>query len=45
MIKKEQSGAGALKLASPYDVDIIPFERASKFIIERALKEGIELCN
>lgn len=32
-----------MKVASPYDVDIIPFERASKFIIDKALKEGIEL--
>ncbi len=38
-----KAGAEAMKLASPYDVDIIPLERASKFIIEKALEEGIEL--
>ncbi len=37
------AGAQAWKITTPYHVDIIPFEKADKQILERAEEEGIEL--
>lgn len=38
-----RAGADAWAIARPFDVDIIPAERAEKAIIETAIKDGIEL--
>ncbi len=38
-----KAGAEAMKLASPFDVDMIPMEKADRLIKERAEKEGISL--
>jgi predicted nucleotidyltransferase len=38
-----RAGADAWAITHPFDVDIIPMERAEKAIIEAAIKEGMEL--
>lgn len=45
-IKKEDflhAGFDACAAAKPFDVDIIPIETAHDYMVESALKEGIEL--
>jgi predicted nucleotidyltransferase len=37
------AGFDAWMITRPFDVDIIPIERADKAIVENALREGVEL--
>ncbi len=38
-----RAGADAWTVSGPFDVDIIPMERAEKSIVKAALRDGIEL--
>jgi len=38
-----RAGSDAWEITHPFDVDIIPMERAEKVMIDIALKEGIDL--
>lgn len=45
-IKSEEflrAGADAWSISCPFDVDIIPFERADPYFLSRVLEEGVEL--
>jgi len=38
-----RAGADAWTISSPFDVDIVPVERADQYLLSRALEEGVEL--